>query len=220
MLISQRDREIVAFLGRFQQATADHIQRALFYGLASETPRDRALKRLMGDGLLTRIEHRLTGGAHGGSGQYVYMLDNIGLRLIGVDKRQRTGRPNYHALAVTEAYCALRPYVRRYLVEDDCWIKVKGEDIRPDMWLELDDMSIWLEVDLGTEGLRQLQGKLDTYARAYQYADRSDIEEFPRVVWFVPNEQRERELVGLIRKMDHEYQRLFVVTRVLPVEKW
>src|SRR5690348_5885297 len=127
LLLAERDRAVIALVGRFRQLSAAHIGAALFPGLVSKTPLDRCLKRLTERRYLVRLA-RPVGGDGGGSAQFVYQLGRLGWQLLG-----RTGAywaprtPNRHALAIADCYVKLLDAERagklkllRFDPEPDC----------------------------------------------------------------------------------------------------
>lgn len=216
MYLSPRDRQIVMFLARFQQATAEHIFVEVFEGLASQTPCNRALARLMRLGIITRTQFRIVGGAKGGSGRYCYMLDNIGARMAGLDKRQRVSRPIFHTLAVVDSYIAFKSCGDLVAYQVEPRLVIGSVDVRPDLYVELRGtpvMRMFVEIDLGTEGSRQLRGKLETYYRAWLEADPMEYQDnYPGTLWVTPDDVRARELQALIDSMPSDAHQIFSIT--------
>jgi hypothetical protein len=219
--LTGRDRQIVALIARFKQASSRQVHELLFTGV-SYTPADRALKRLTDRGYLTRIERRTVGGSRGGSGQYVYGLGRRGYFMHYDGGSFRPGRVvNYHALAILDAYLVMvrkqrenRLDILGYSTEPDCWVKVAGDELKPDLFLELrrptgNSIKLWLEIDMATEGQKQLRDKLARYWRVYQ-AD--ELDEFPLVLWVAIDDERAKELRWLIGQEKPEAQKLFRVT--------
>lgn len=220
MYLSPRDRKIVTFLAQFQQATAEHIHDEIFSDLASRTPCHRALTRLMGYGIIARTQHRIVGGSHGGSGRYVYLLDTIGLRMSGLEKRNRTNRPNFHTLEIVDIYQRLKSLggLTIWQTEPTCWRTIGGVELHPDMYVEFHDegrapLRAFVEADMGTEGQRQLRGKLEAYYRAFDGSAASEFDDnYPGTIWVVPDDNRVNELRWLIGQMPNDAQPLFTVT--------
>lgn len=175
--LSGRDRLVVQLIARFKQASSRQVHELLFPGV-SYTPADRTLKRLTQAGYLTRIERRTVGGSRGGSGQYVYGLGRRGFYMHYDGRFSPPRSVNYHALAVLDSYIIIRRLeqagrhsVLGFSTEPDCWMRVGGDELKPDLYVELKrpagDLRLWLEVDMATEGQRQIRDKLDRYWRAY-----------------------------------------------------
>jgi hypothetical protein len=181
--------------------TAGHIRDSLFAELASTTPVDRTLKRLVERGYLSRLR-RLIGGDHGGSGQFVYQLGRAGWKLL--DKPGAYWAPravNLHTLAITDCYVTFKQAERdgvieiiQFVTEPECHQAVGNVLLTPDAYMEIGNRveqlkySYWLEVDRGTEHLDKIQEKCDRYRRAHQLWRQ---EYFPRVL-FVTSEVRRR----------------------------
>ena len=227
MLILDRDRQIVLSVARFQQLTAGHVRAIHFEGHASNTPVDRALKRLVEGRYLARIERRMIGGTGAGSGQYVYQLGRNGWTLAGREGKYWPFRAvNYHTLAIADTYVEMlrwqqlgRIIVLGFHTEPDSWRKAGGEDLRPDLYVQIADrlngreLSLWVEVDLGTERLSVIRHKLASYWRAYQHAGDS-MEIFPQVLFLAPDDDRAKHLRWTIEQGDQEAQELFMVSTV------
>jgi hypothetical protein len=226
MVLAARDRQIVTLVDRFGQLSSAHICSLVFSSNASSTPCDRALKRLVNEKMLARVERaRLVGGVRGGSGSYVYQLGRAGWAVVGREGRYYgSSVVNYHSLAIADTYVALRTaehdgwlQVLDYGTEPDCWAVVGGQELKPDLYAELALMSsgiklaAWLEVDLGTERQRQIKDKLQRYWNAYQRADESELPVFPLVLFLVPDEARRREVEAVVDRGPEEGQALFRV---------
>ncbi len=217
--LTGRDRLIVQLIARFKQASSRQVHELLFPHV-TYTPADRALKRLTERGYLTRIERRTVGGSRGGSGQYVYGLGRRGFYMHFEGRFIPPRTVNYHALAILDSYIALyrlqqagRLVIVGLSTEPDCWLKVGGNELKPDLYVELsrgsgNTLRLWLEVDMATEGQRQIKDKLLRYWQAYNEAEWPT---FPRVVWVAVDDERAKELRWLIRQLPEERQGLFTV---------
>ncbi len=161
----------------------------------------------------------------GGSGRHVYVLSQAGQRLAGLP-RNRQRAVNFHTLAVADCAVALLELqraghiaIKRLQVEDEAWVTIAGNQLRPDMYAELllpSDVLVqhFYEIDMGTEAHRQLRGKLDAYERAYNDSDAAQLPVFPRTIWVAVDEERAKELRWLISQGSVDAQKLFqVVTR-------
>lgn len=225
MLMHDRDRLIVLFVGRFGQATAGHARAIFFHDLKSATPTHRALARLTERKYLARIERRMIGGNGAGSGHYVYQLGSKGWALCKKEGRYWPFRSvNYHSLAIADAYVQLKAEERTgslqvigALTEPDTHRVIAGAVIRPDMELLIGlparhiSLSLWVEIDLGTERPSQIKDKLSRYWHAYQNATEGHLETFPVVLFLAPDQERVDELKWLIQREDEEAQSLFMV---------
>jgi hypothetical protein len=180
--LSGRDRLIVQLIARFKQASSRQVHELLFPNV-TYTPADRALKRLTDRRYLTRIERRTVGGSRGGSGQYVYGLGRRGFYLHYDGRFILPRMVNYHALAVLDTFIVLRRLelagrlrVAGLSVEDEAWVKVGGDDLRPDMYADMiladgRHMKVNFEIDMATEGQKAIRDKLQRYWRIYYDAD-------------------------------------------------
>lgn len=226
--LAGRDAQVVQLVSRFHQLSSKHIQTLLFHDRASLTSCRIVLNRLVAGKWLHRIEHRMVGGARGGSGQYVYALGRRGfyLRDDGDESPRRAFNAarvvNYHALAVADAWVALKGLEREGVLsltglstEPDCWTTIGHYDIRPDMLVQVrkggESARLWFEIDMGTEGQRQLKAKLQTYWDAFNIAGEHGWTRFPSVWWVACDDERARELRWLISQGHEDAQALFRV---------
>lgn len=221
--LSDRDRRVIALVTRFKQLTARHITYLLFNDVLSKTPVDRTLKRLADRGYLLRTERRIVGGARGGSGQYVYSLGRRGFFLTQAGRFAPMRTVNFHTLAIADAFIELKRLEQAgelviigVSTEPDCWVRVGGVELKPDMHVELaqpsvEPLKLWLEIDMGTESQRQIREKLERYWRAYNEADVTTWPVFPSVVFLAVDEERERELKWLVGQGPKEAQKIFQV---------
>jgi hypothetical protein len=228
MLMHDRDRQVVLSVGRFGQLTSSQILDIHFSDLASSTPMYRALDRLTSKRFLTRVERRMVGGNGAGSGQYVYQLGSAGWTLSGRQTRYWPFRSvNYHTLGIADAYIELlkleregRLEINGFTTEPDTWLTVGGAELRPDLHVELADIhrrrdvSLWIEIDLGTERQKAIKDKLARYWHAYQHADEGTLPVFPIILFLAPDAARERELRWIIERGEPAAQRLFMVSSV------
>jgi len=221
LTISERDLAVLQVVARFKQLTSSHIHK-LLYASVSYAPSNRALRRLTAANLLQRVERRIPGGSRGGSGQYVYQLGSRGYYLFNTGRFAPPRTVNHHTLAIADCYVTLAQLARAELLEvlgvstePDCWRHVGGIELKPDMLAHVRprgraDVKLWLEIDMGTEGQRQLRGKLESYWRAYQDADEHEV--FPLVVWVAIDAPRAQELAWLVSQGPRDAQALFRVT--------
>lgn len=224
-----RDRQILVTVARFGQASPANIREIHFHELASLTPMRRTLSRMVQNKLLRRVERRMVGGSGAGSGQYVYALGSVGWRLMQREGRYSPSRVvNYHTLAIIDAYTEIkrlenegRLQIDAYEAEPDSWRNIKGADLRPDLYVKVSEqfrarsISLWVEVDLGTERPRQIKEKLAGYWHAYQHADDSDLTVYPSVVFLAPDDARERELRHIINEgKNEEAKKLFITSTI------
>lgn len=222
--LSPRDRQVVDLVRRFRLMTAEQIRSVVFGGLASKTPADRALARLMAAGYLARLA-RFVGGFGGGSGCYVYQLGRAGWRLMGKGGGYRPLRVvDMHTLTITECYVQLaaleqagRLAVVGFTPEPASHLTVAGVPLTPDAYVELGEpvrrlkYRYWLEIDRDTENADTLRGKCVRYWKAYK-AWPEDV--FPYVIFVVPDDNRRREIERVIAGGPEEARALFRVYRL------
>jgi hypothetical protein len=133
---------------------------------------------------------------------------------------------NHHALEIVNCFIALvglesegRLRLVGVATEPDCWATVGGVELKPDLRVDYDRAGqglslLWLEVDLATEGQKQIRRKLDGYWRAYNDADVSAWPIFPRVLWVAIDDERVKELRWLVEQMPEQARPLFDVTSI------
>lgn len=230
MQLTDRDRQIVLLVGRFKQVSSAHVRELLFATRKSNTPCDRTLKRLTERRYLARIERRNVGGSRGGSGQYVYQLGPHGHTLLRQGRYIPMRSINYHTLAIADTYLQLHRLqasgnisIRGVSNEPDCWMTIDRYELKPDMYVELehqsrpgDGLKIWFEIDMGSEGQRQIKAKLERYWNAYGAAEDAGWDTYPLVMFAAIDEYRARELRWLIEQGPAEARALF---RVVTIEE-
>ncbi len=226
MFATDRDRQIVQAVSRFGQLTSAQITELLFDGGSSATRPSRGLNRLLESRQLARIERRPIGGTGAGSGPYVYQLGTQGRKYFGRDKSYPYRSIHHHTLAIADAFIGLKRLEREGTIEvigmatePDTWRVIAGADLRPDLYVELGipskgmSISLWIEIDMGTERQKQLKEKLARYVHAYEHATEADMSVFPRILFLVPDDERHKELVWLINSGPEEAKELFRVQR-------
>lgn len=210
LVLSPRDRRIVAAVARFGQLSSRHIQLLIFDG-GNRTPADRALRRLVDAGFLIRLERRIVGGARGGSGQYVYSLGRRGHYMLREGDFQVDRNVRFHTMCIVDAFCVIKRLVSErkfelfhYSTEPDCWVTIGRQELRPDLFVEIGRgerrLKLWLEIDMGTESQRRIKEKIDRYQRAYNDADVAEWPEFPRVLFVTLDYERADELKWIISR--------------------
>lgn len=216
--LSARDRAVVELVGKFRQMTRGQIRASLFQALASPTPVDRTLKRLVERGYLARLA-RLVGGDRGGSAQYVYQLGRAGWKLLDRPGAYWAPRAvNLHALAVADCFVALKEAEQRgelevisFTTELDCHEVVGQVRLTPDAYVELAvggrKLISWLEVDRGTEHLGVIQEKCERYWKAFTSGQWDGV--FPYVLFIVPDEQRLRAIERVVQAGPVEAHEIF-----------
>lgn len=224
MKILARDAEVLRWISRFSMLTSKQIEGLVFRSSKSSTSFKNAIRRLLDDGLVVRINRRVPGGARGGSGQYVYRLSSLGWRILRTGPYPNRRAVDYHALEVAGAYlrcldAADDGWLRVHYteIEDEAWRVSGSQQLRPDIYLELDNLEanrrqfFALEVDLGTENRPDIQDKVRRYESARE-ADDGTYQVFPRVVFLAPDTARVEQLRRWINEAYRGTEGLFVVT--------
>lgn len=238
--LSSRDREITETVGRLRLITAAQLQRLFFTG--GENPASdarlarRTLARLVGHGVLGRLERRI-GGIRAGAAGHTYYLAAAGQRLAAYwrgEGLQRTRSPYEptvalvrHTLAIAECYVRAVETDRQgtlrllsFEAEPDCWRSFTGDSgeqltLKPDARLALglndgEQVHAWLEIDCGTEGRRALERKCRMYLAAYQAGVEPDV--FPQVTWIATTTRRAQLITEVCGSLPAEAWQLFAVT--------
>lgn len=230
--LSERDRAIVASVGRLRLATSSQLERLHFADLADATRsriRRRVLARLVDWRVLMALDRRI-GGARAGSAGLVFALDTVGQHLINLDN-QATRRPRQpsvallgHGLSVSELYVALAERSHRdsftvseYQSEPACWWTLPlGGWLKPDAYLKLSTADIadhwWLEIDKATEHLPTIRRKLMAYLDYAESGGLGPDDVLPRVLMTVPTESRRAAVAGVIAHLSDTARMLHVVT--------
>jgi len=224
MLITPRDALIIHTIADFKMLPARAIREIVFPHQLSNTSCDRALLRLVQRKYITRVERRMIGGNGAGSGQYIYKLGVLGRKLVpstGVAARMID---LHHTLEIADTYLKLKRYesggdikVLSYYTEPASWVEIGGVELRPDLHAEVallrrkEQMSLFIEVDLGTEHKQKVIDKIESYLSAWL---QSAGGHYPYVVFLVPDDARVKELRGYVSKVQPvEAQDIFIVAK-------
>lgn len=233
--LTDQDRAVLAFLSKVRLATGTQLARRLW---ASSDPSDRqarsarrALHRLEDLRLVGRLGRRL-GGVRAGSSSIVYRLEAPGHRLVSPGRRKPVAHASYvtlaHALAVTELLVQLHERtihsdlaIARLETEPTCWRTFTGPYgdlvfLRPDFFVALAGpmhQDRWfVEVDRATESPARVRAKAKRYlAHLLAGTEQRAHGAYPRVVWAVPNAERQAKLEQTLHVLDPLAPRLFVV---------
>lgn len=220
--LTGRDAALLTYVYKFKQLASTHIHQLLF-NTSSKTPTDRTLTRLVNGGYLARVERRMVGGARGGSGQYVYQLGRRGHGIYHGGRYSPARTVSYHSMLLADCFVVLKQLERSgfisvaaYSTEPDCWQLIGRNELRPDLFVEVERqggrLKLWLEADMATEGQRHIKEKLERYWRAYNEADVAVWPEFPRVLFVAVDQERAKELEWLIGQGPKEALPLFAAT--------
>lgn len=199
LVLSERDLAVVQTVKNLHYASTRHVRRLVFRDVASNTPCYRSLQRLTNLGYLRDSKIFPPGGSKGGSFHYVYRVTRLGHELFSAAPFEPFRKNLSHTLAVADCVVVLDELHRSGMVllvgydtEPNSHTRVGGVDLRPDIYCHLvhphyGTLKLWVEVDLDTEGPRQIMGKLNLYRAAYYRYD-SQVDgtrwpEIPRVLW-------------------------------------
>ncbi|MBB4910597.1 replication-relaxation family protein [Actinophytocola algeriensis] len=196
---------MIDLVAQFKQLNTRHIRASLFNELASATPPDRTLRRLVEQHYLARLQRRLVGGSHGGSSQHVYQLGRAGWTLL--DKPGAFWAPraiNLHSLGIADCFVAFKQAEQRdelvlleFITEPECHASVGPVQLTPDARFEVGDrargvrIAYWLELDRGTEHRSVIAEKCSRYWKALHNWQQ---EVFPTVLFVTPDLQRAQQL--------------------------
>lgn len=224
MKILARDAEVLRVISRFSMLTSKQIQAVVFRENVTPSGFKKSIGRLIADNLVVRIERRVPGGANGGSGQYVYRLSSTGWRMLHANQAYKVRRTvDYHALEIASAY------IRCLDAVDDGWLRIHhaeveaeamrivgGEEWRPDLYVELDNLTTgkrrpWaIEVDMGTENRAVIYENIKRYDRAAEHGTGA-FPKFPQVLYLVPDVARRQQLQRWIGEVYDNTDKLFAV---------
>lgn len=235
--LSDRDWTIVETIQKCRALTGAQLQRACFADLAGRSQavvRWRALKRLTDWRVLTPLDRRIGGPAHG-SAPAVYTLDTAGHALIQAregahgDRPRRPGAPGErflrHTLAISELYVQLIEATARdttvqldtFSSEPASWLPDGvGGWLKPDAFAVLSAGHIsddwFIEIDLATEHIPALRRKLHTYLDFHTRGQLGPHGIMPRVLISVPDTPRRDAVHALLDRLPHTPQKLLHVT--------
>lgn len=239
--LSPRDVEVLRRICEHRFLTTNHVRRLEFRDHASVDAGTRACTRVLTRLARHRLIHRLErqiGGVRGGSGAYVWGVDDAGDRVLRLAldlpraKRRRTFEPSWlflaHTLAVAETRVLLAEaaHAGRFdlldvVTEPHNWRSFLGplgttQILKPDLEAitasgDYED-HFFLEIDRGTESLPVLVTKCLVYQR-YRATGREqkESEVFPVVVWLIANPDRRQALRSALAKHPRLDAQLFEV---------
>ncbi len=225
--LGDRDKAVLRSLEQCRYLTSGQIQRLHFTGhknpAAALRATNRGLRKLQGHKLVTALGRHI-GGVRAGSRAYVWVLSELGARMIHLydftyhpRKRFFTPTESYlrHTVLVSEAYVQLielchkhRLELKRAVHEPDCWRSYTGEDgkpatLKPDLYAVTNDSDYedhwFLEIDRDTEAPAIVMEKCRRYSHYYQSGkEQQATGVFPLVVWIVPSPKRQQSLQNQI----------------------
>ena len=228
---TERDVEILRVVKQFQQATSAQIKQLVFSDV-TETPVSRALRRLVESKHLVRVGRKLIQGLEGGSGAYVYSLGRASWPMFYTGRYKVRTAVYPHMLDIVDAYVALTRQERAGTVqilkvkaEPATSVTVGGQLLKPDLYVKYRIVasqrvvSLWLEIDKGTEHRGQMTAMFERYRQAYLNFD-DELQVFPLTLVLVRSELRQDdervdELRRLLRRIpDDETRALFRVEKL------
>jgi hypothetical protein len=235
--LSQRDREIIATVGRFRVMSAGQLQR-LFWTEGAPQTRARlarhGLTRLHNLGVLATLERRV-GGVRAGSTGRLFALAPAGQGLHRPHAGRRTRHPHTpgerhlaHQLAVGDLYASLRAAAHEgaielpaFDVEPACWRTYPGSwgsrlILKPDAFVKVatrDYIYSWfIEIDMATESLATIDHKLRRHLDYHHTGNELRAHGVaPRVAWIAPTERRATAIEGVIQALSPDSRKLFAV---------
>lgn len=236
--LGERDREILATVGRLRLITSAQLERLYFFDLPSShrsRTRRRVLARLVDWRVLMTLERRV-GGVRAGSAGLVYALDSAGQWLANLDSRavgdelavRRPTQPSVallaHTLGVTELYVQLRELecagvlrLVAFLTEPGSWCANGiGGWLKPDAYAVVATDKVtdhwWVELDMATESLPTIRKKLTAYLDFVRRGQRGPSGVIPRVLVAVPTEARREAIQALIGQLPEPASELLRVS--------
>lgn len=223
MKILARDAEVLRWISRFSMLASKQIEGLVFRTSRSSTTFKNSIRRLHEDGLVVRVNRRVPGGSQGGSGQYAYRLSPTAWRMYRSTPYKNRRTIDYHALEVAAAYIRCldaqdEGWARVHYVEieDEAWRTIAGDHIRPDLYLEFDNLEanrrryMAVEVDRGTENRPDIRDKVRRYESARE-AGGETFRVFPQILFLAPDVARVEQLRRWIREAYRGDEALFVV---------
>jgi hypothetical protein len=245
--LTERDHAVLKRVSDLRFVNGSQLTRLHFWDsddeVANARAARRALLRLTRLDCLERLP-RQVGGVRAGSAGFVYRLGLAGHGIAAElgwqpeGRRRRSQAPGTlflsHALQVAELHTLLAEgdRSRRFELlaldaEPACWRSYGGTHgqratLKPDSYVRLGigeyEDSYFVEIDMGTEGSRALEGKLRQYveygATGQEQAERAV---FPLTVWLTPDAERASIIEACIERLPHSVQDLFEVT---PFADW
>lgn len=235
--LDDRDWAIIQSLDQLGYLTTRQVERlhyplSEFTALSAARTARRTLSRLHAQHVIRHLERRI-GGLRAGSASFVWTLDEIGGRLLNHPSRRRAQEPSRlhldHTLAVAELVVQLTEVARAGEVEivtvetePNCWRTIPAAHggrltLKPDLRLILgvsdEERHFFVELDRDTEHRPVLARKCKTYLAAWQSGqEQAEHGVFPRVLWVVPDQEREAVIRSVIGALPSAPAGMFVTT--------
>ena len=228
MRLTQRDADILHSLDHFGQLDSGHIWDLHFHGLKSKKSWDQVSSRLTRDRFIVKLGRRMVMGDGAGSGKAVYQLGAEGARFLGRRGafRLRFSAVSEHRLKVADAFTELRALEHAgmikllgYLCEPDSHMRLAGVTVRPDLFVDFQDIGrgvqirLWLEIDRDKENRPQIEAKIRDYVHVFDdwQTVREVLDPIPRVVFLADSEIGRHNLLGYLKGKTGDWPDLFVV---------
>lgn len=237
--LSPRDWNVIETVNLLQVASGHQLERLCFAGLLNErsrmVTRSRVLRRLVRERVLVPVGRRV-GGSGRGSTVQAFALDTAGRQLLvrrqlAEAQRVRVRRPGVpgartlrHRLAVSELYADLTEHARTdgltvatfqaepaawwpnglgsYLKPDGYVVLARGDGVR-DHW--------WVEVDLATESLPTVRGKVAAYLDFRRRGERGPDGVLPWLLISTIGARRRAAIAQLVRRLPEAAELVTVV---------
>ncbi|HET7052972.1 MAG TPA: replication-relaxation family protein [Solirubrobacterales bacterium] len=241
--LTEHDQAVLMSVSELRFVTGSQLARMHFAGsldaATSARAARRALLRLTRLDCLERLP-RQVGGARAGSAGFVYRLGLAGQRLAierGWQPKRRWRRSQMpgtlflaHALQVAELHTQLieadrsrRIELLALSAEPACWRRYGGIGaqsvvLKPDSYLLLGagefEFVYFIEIDMGTEGSRALEGQLRRYLD-YETSGKEQVARgvFPKVLWLALDDKRVDAIKACVKRLPSRSRELFQVER-------
>jgi len=235
--LSEREHAVIADVDRLGVLSGRQL-RALHYANTDAGRRlcRLDLARLVESRCLARLGRRV-GGVRAGSEGFVYAMGLTGRRLVDPNRTRWWARTTpgaaflRHALSLGDLYVGLcaegqagRVSLVAFDAEPTCWRRFAGPGgarlvLKPDAYVVIDsgefEDHFFIEIDCATESAPRIIQKARVYVRYWQ-SGREEIRLglFPLVVWVVPTERRQQQLVSALATLDPAVWQLFTVATV------
>lgn len=239
--LSDRDRHVVLAVVKLRFVSTGQLARLFFADIDGPRTRirqaQRTVERLSDLGLLHRLQRRM-GGVRAGSSGYVSTPTREAVRVADLltGRKAASSRSTLepgsafvdHGLAASELFVAVveadragRLQMLEHQSEPDCWRQAQSQlgplTLRPDAFAAIGvgnrELRWFVEIDLGTEGSRTLERKLQNYVDYYRSGSEQQRHGvFPRVLLACRHPRRIELLDRLIGDRPEADQRLFVTS--------
>ena len=220
----------------------DQIRRLFFPQVtnslqASKTAALKKMNHFRAQGLVDHLPRQYNKQKYGAQ-MLIWHLTEAGQRLLDLHKDTDGKRHRYlepsvvhlgHTLAVVECYvqtteiCRTEPLLslKALRIEPECWRSyeknTRSVSLRPDLYAETINSKYvdhwFIEMDLGTESMREIMQKCRRYHEYYQTnKEQHAIGVYPVVLWIVPDNARKEKMIQTIKEtFSARYAHIFLV---------